>query len=219
MLPKSSSVTRPQPNSHADADATATHRSTAHHHNPGPPPTAGEVADERRPPRLTDLDDGRFHAANGRIERPQNVNNALSRGCIAASALSHQQPTDGGRPCTARGFQSGQESSSGSLSVVVAGLIGVAQAAGDGSVETALPSVIAEAPQPIDADPPSRTVVEVAARSGTVVEAAVSADRALAVVNASNPPGGCARSPRLSSTGWSSSATRLPRRQNPSSDM
>jgi hypothetical protein len=75
----------------------------------------------------------------------------------------------------------------GIASALVAGLIGVAQAAGDGSVETALPAVIAEAPQPIDADPPSRTVVEVAARSGTVVEAAVGADRALAVVNASEP--------------------------------
>ena len=75
----------------------------------------------------------------------------------------------------------------GIASALVAGLIGVAQAAGDGSVAAALPAVIAEAPRPIDADPPSRTVVEVAARSGTVVEAAVSADRALAVVNASEP--------------------------------
>jgi hypothetical protein len=75
----------------------------------------------------------------------------------------------------------------GIASALVAGLIGVAQAAGDGSVETALPPVIAEASRPIDANLPSGTVVEVAARSGTVVEPAVSADRALAVVNASEP--------------------------------
>ncbi|MDO8364761.1 MAG: hypothetical protein Q7V88_17860 [Actinomycetota bacterium] len=66
-------------------------------------------------------------------------------------------------------------------------MIGVTQAAGDGSVETALPAVIAEAPRPIDADLPSMTVVEVTARFGTVVEPAVSAARALAIVNASEP--------------------------------
>ena len=59
----------------------------------------------------------------------------------------------------------------GIASALVAGLIasiGVAQAAGDGSVETALPAVIAEAPRAIDANLPSMTVVEVAARPGTV---------------------------------------------------
>lgn len=75
----------------------------------------------------------------------------------------------------------------GIASALVVVTISVAQAAGDGSIETAPPAAIVEAPRPIDAALPSRTVVEVAVGPVTVAEPTLNVDRALAAVKAQEP--------------------------------